>query len=210
MKPLLKFLYLCFLAFSSGVYANSAVVNTISKCLKYEDLKTAETQYSDIEIIQDYTTNNYYKPLNRHLRQLETDSSCDNYAQLLNKALKKMPEIQGQKVYRGTSYRKSFDDLKIGDCFSDKGFVSTSFDLKVAEDFYWSTYSFDENGAVIFDIISVTGRDISEMSAAPEEREVLLLPNTVLKLVNTGISKEYLRTYYFKEIESKECSIIKF
>lgn len=154
----------------------------------------------DEKIIQKYT-GNLYIPLNAHLRGLEIDQDCISLANSLNNAISKLPPFKGN-VFRGTKFRDVFRSLNLGDCYTDMGFLSTSKNLITA------SYLFAPNSDyVIFDIDVSSGRDITNHSQTREE-EVLLLPETILKLkaIKTYNSKKLFK---FTEVRSHECRIIK-
>lgn len=189
------FIVVFFCILGSRSYANPA-------CDEYSAYACAETSdftVCDDKLIQKYT-GNLYIPLNAHLRSLQVDESCKPLASSLIAAVLKLPPIRG-KSFRGTKYREVLGTLKVGDCYSDLAFMSTSKDLTTA------AYLFAPNADyVLFEIKAFSGRDISDHSQTHEE-EILLLPNTILKLeaINSYHSKKLFK---FTEVTSDKCSIV--
>ena len=85
-------------------------------------------------------------------------------------SLFKLPNYYGQ-VHRGIRNFRFSSHQKVSDCFSWKGFTSTSKKEGIAEGLK------NVNGT-IFHINCLTGRDISLFSVYSSEEEVLLLPFT--------------------------------
>ncbi len=138
-----------------------------------------------------------YRPLNQALRE-GIKSSCDDLRKPLEAALASFPLFVG-RVYRGAVYIPELGQLRVNDCYRDKGFVSTSQDASIARRF-----NFDNGGEVLTIDVS-TGRSIEEMSMRAEEKEVVLMPGTWLKLMKEPKRERSLTFYTFKEVPPEDC-----
>lgn len=138
-------------------------------------------------------TGSYYLRINQYLR--------GQRKQLDDEASKVIPDISKyislSDKYEGVSYRgivadknvfESFTSLKKGDTFIEKGFMSTSLDKLVAEDFADGTQY-----KIIFEIKGKNGVDISSISEMQEEKEVLFDKSSKFKI--TKISKSVKKAY---------------
>lgn len=112
--------------------------------------------------------------VNRALRLSSTSQKLQKFVDRLYKELNTIPDFQGT-VHRGSFPGEHTDSLKVGDVFTDKGFLSTNnaahdglYDLPVQ--FYFESYSGKAiNQHIGFD----TGSD-----------EVLFFPNTKFKITS--------------------------
>ncbi|MFY7993899.1 MAG: ADP-ribosyltransferase [Bacteriovoracaceae bacterium] len=184
--------------FSSNLFAH--------ECSKYIDSICAESREissCDKDLIKDYT-GALYIPVNEHLRKINVDKTCLPIVKNLLSILQKIPVTGPKIIYRGVRRLDSLKSLKTGDCFTDLAFVSTTAIEAATMDFI--RY---EPEAAILKIKSKTGRDISQFSDYPEESEVLLLPNTLLKFEKKETVTDRIEKYHFKEVSRKDCSIIK-
>lgn len=138
-------------------------------------------------------TGSYYPRINQYLRgqrkQLDDDAlsvitDVSKYLSLSEK-------------YSGISYRgivadrfvfEEFKSLNKGNIFSEKGFMSTSIDKLVANDFAEGTQY-----KIIFEIKGKNGVDISSISDIPDEKEVLFNKGSKFKI--TKITKSDNKTY---------------
>lgn len=138
-------------------------------------------------------TGSYYPRINQYLRgqrkQLDDDAlsvitDVSKYLSLSEK-------------YSGISYRgivadrfvfEEFKSLNKGNIFSEKGFMSTSIDKLVANDFAEGTQY-----KIIFEIKGKNGVDISSISDIPDEKEVLFNKGSKFKI--TKIAKSDNKTY---------------
>ena len=91
------------------------------------------------------------------------------------KEMRALPAVR-RTVYRGTTL-KSFERGLDGDVFMDKGFLSTTVDKWLADN--WKR---GEEGLTLT-IISKTGRDVNKISSHPGEKEVLFAPGTKFKVI---------------------------
>lgn len=148
-------------------------------------LKEDKSKYA--ESITKYT-GSYYPRINQYLRgqrkqiDIETSSVIEGISRY----------IELSDKYVGTSYRgivadrRMFDNLKSlkkGDDFIEKGFMSTSIERLVAEDFAdGSEYK------VIFEIKGKNGVDISAISDMQEEREVLFNKSSKFRITKIKVT----------------------
>ncbi|WP_106828073.1 ADP-ribosyltransferase [Parabacteroides pacaensis] len=155
-----------------------------------------------IEAISKYTSS-YYPRINQYLRgqrkQLDnkTLSVIDGVSKYINLSDK----------YIGTSYRgitadrTMFDKLKSlkkGDDYMEKGFMSTSADKLVAEDFAEGT-----EYKIIFEINGKNGVNISSISDMQEEKEILFNHSSKFKITKIkAVDKKIFGNLYIyiKEI----------
>lgn len=145
----------------------------------YENVKTPQVLSNEEKnAIYGYTVADYQE-INKYLRGEklpylieEEQEGLKVKSNMLVKALRKLPAYKGT-VYRGTE----LDDasiltimtMKPGDLIYMKAFTSTSLLKEKA-----SGFSTD----VLFEIKSLTGRQVSHISEYPEENEVVLSPDT--------------------------------
>ncbi|WP_316753899.1 hypothetical protein [Pedobacter gandavensis] len=119
-------------------------------------------------------------------------SKCkEKFATSLTKALQKINPFLG-KVYR---WEEADDELKKFNWFKD------NIGLNIIVPYFLSTSKDDcTNDPMIWEIETIAngnGRDISAISNALEEQEILFLPNS--KFTITGVGKDN-RTIYFQEL----------
>lgn len=197
-KTTATLLIVSMIIFSSNLFAH--------ECSKYIDSicpESREISSCDKDLIKDYT-GALYIPVNEHLREIRIDKTCLPIVKNLLSILNKIPATGPKTIYRGVRRLDSLKSLKIGECFTDLAFVSTTAIEAATMDFI--RY---EPEAAILKIKSKTGREISQLSDYPEESEVLLLPNTLLKFEKKEIVSDRIEKYHFKEASKKDCSVIK-
>ncbi len=181
-----------FILFCNQLYANIT-------CSDYADRICEPSQdftYCDQDLIRSYS-GNLFQPLNTFLRGLNNDNNCEALAISLEKAILKLPKVKKMKVYRGNRYLRRLAELKKNECYFDTSFLSTSKKIDIA----W--YFAPDQHHVLFEIITKTGRDISNIALGFEE-EVLLLPDTYLKLKKTTYFKGK-KLLKFVEVNKNEC-----
>jgi hypothetical protein len=146
-------------------------------------------------LIQHYTFI-LFNSLNKALRSIKTDESCNLLALKLADALKSVPVYKG-KVYRGLVKTKELSRVRPGDCYFDSAFMSATRSKKTARRF--------DKGALL-KIDSLTGKSISKISFYPWEKEVLFVPYTPLKLISVR-QKIWSKgdVFSFKEVTLKDC-----
>lgn len=112
-------------------------------------------------------------------------------------------------MYRGVNNFSTLDYLEVNDCFIDKGYASTSKSEDVAIDFAGGRTS---DKIVLFEINTQSGRIIYDISEDMKEEEVIILPETPLKLIsiekrekNFGYKVKTQKRFHFKEVKLNEC-----
>lgn len=161
-------------------------------------------------LIKDYTSE-LYEPLNNHLRGIKIDYTCDQYSDALNFEIKNLGKSSQVEVFRGVRSIDYLGHLQIGDCFVDKGYTSFTAKESVAESF--------TNGSN-FNILKLktkNAREVFNLSNYEHEKEVLVLPNSFIKLNkiekyeviveeygNRKISKKTGTKLYFEEVKNSD------
>ncbi|CAF1003968.1 unnamed protein product [Adineta steineri] len=147
------------------------VMRAKNKYSRYSDLLTRDESAA---IYLYSMPSSFYSSLNSTLRAEDRHALKPwfTYLKLLMTALKKLPSIKAV-VWRGV-----YGD--VGSVFAKDNIDmwwsvnSTTMDLKIVEPFL------GEHGT-LFTIEAICGKDISQFSASPEEREVILMPGTCLR-----------------------------
>lgn len=148
--------------------------NTLPYFLKdnseYTQVRANREQY--VPQVNKYT-GSYYARINQYLRgqRKELDSDTISIIDDVSKYIELSPKHEGIS-YRGIVADRSifdyFKSLKKNDIFIEKGFMSTSVDKLVADDFADGTQY-----KIIFEINGKNGVDTSSISDIQEEKEVL-------------------------------------
>lgn len=142
---------------------------------------------NEAKAIEDWTSGDY-RFINAELRygdKLEIHglpdkriSEIKKNTALMEGILKESPKYEG-KVYRGTKFQyenqrdEFLQGLGKGDIFTDKGYMSTSYDKSVVSEFQRpGTFN------VTFDINSKKGTMIDQLSRRGDEKEILLNKNS--------------------------------
>ena len=118
-------------------------------------------------------TGSYYARINQFLRgqRKELDADASSVIEGVSKYIELSPKYEGIS-YRGiVADRSSFDffkSFKKDSVFTEKGFMSTSINKLVADDFSDGT-----NFKIIFEVAGKKGVDVSGVSDISEEKEVL-------------------------------------
>lgn len=128
---------------------------------------------SDEKIIKTYT---YAPAVSAAMRKGESTEQGDKLKAIMDNTAS--PE---RKVYRGVTgdFAAKISSLKVGDTFTDKGFMSTSYEKEVANQFA------GENGVTMtINVPSGFGKSmsISSYSMKPDEAEVLLNAGSTLRI----------------------------
>lgn len=147
-------------------------------------------------LIGDYSVK-LFGPLNRHLRGIKFDPSCEEIAPLLISAVTRIKSEQPILLFRGTYSFPELKNLKEGQCFVDRAFMSTTTNRHTAENFS------NENDGIIMEIEATSAKNVSNYANYKEE-EYLLLPKTYLKLIerNEQLHKTILK---FDEVSVNQC-----
>lgn len=150
-----------------------------------------------------------YQDINDFLRGIEDDDSGEPNLEIMNKveslqmALKVSPKIEEDNIYRGASSYPNKESavhilaksVKVGSVMRDLGFLSFSKREEVADRF--SKKQLRESGRISSVSLKVTnarGRATAMpmwASSFPNEKEVLLAPETAIKV--TKVSREIYR-----------------
>lgn len=151
------------------------------KTVKKEIEKTSFTE-SEKKAIYTYTQGNYTQ-INEFLRGQSFDLSQDNFGTIkeMISYIDKSPKIEIES-YRGLAFetKKGFDEfhkLKTGDVFTDKGFVSTTYDKKIGKSFTNS-----DEYQVHMSIKGKNGVLVEHLSDTEKEKEILFNRNTNFKI----------------------------
>lgn len=128
---------------------------------------------SDEQIIKTYT---YAPAVSSAMRKGESTEQGDKLKKIMDNTAS--PE---RKVYRGVTgdFASKISNLKVGDTFTDKGFMSTSSEKEVANKFA------GESGVTMtINVPSGFGKSmaISSYSMKPEEAEILLNAGSTLRI----------------------------
>ena len=120
-----------------------------------------------------------YDVLNRTLRETRDPRSMKRIRMLLViflRALRKLPVVEKDRVYRGIDVNLG-PSLKSGSTVTWWGFTSVTWNVEITNTFVGRT------GGSLFQIEgSCKGYDISELSVFPAESELLIEPETRIKI----------------------------
>ena len=136
-----------------------------------------------------YTASDYSE-VNWHLAGIRESNSLWVPAMVkgVNRSLGKLPASPGVH-HRGMMFSTADDqarflsEFKVGGTWRNKSFMSTSLDPSVASD-----YAMGSNPSVMFTIRGKTGRNITDLSLARGEAEVLYGTNKQFRVVSVGRS----------------------
>lgn len=195
---------LIYLLLSFSVFQISYAASSEPVCASYLNSICAEDHWTscDENLVHEYTRL-LYLPLNRHLRGLKSESSCELVSDALKESLGKLPPLEQKTVYRGVVVRDGLATIKEGECFTDFGFISTSTNKEAVKQF-----AFSGSGAKgILELKSKTGKDVSQYSAFKGESEILFLPKTIFILEKKD-QESYFTVFKFKETTKEKCSVI--
>ena len=114
----------------------------------------------DVYAIWGYTTNLFYRDLNRWLRERRNGGQTGEISRLINEALAKLPTYPERYIYRGLripdaqleSFARSYG---LGNRNVWDGFISCGGSIDA---------SFGERSNVVFEIEHISGKDISEFA----------------------------------------------
>lgn len=159
------------------------------------------TIYNEIGLIQYYSLTGF-SILNFYLRNENAPQNdyFDNIIYTITKLIKNSPNFdEDYYVYRFVNDDKFLKDLKINDIFIEKGFLSTTRNPFYKENINNNTFGW--NLLKIKIPKSIHALCVETVSFFPKEEEIILPPNTKLKL----ISKDDNTKYYHidKQVEEK-------
>ena len=152
------------------------------------DVASFDFTEAEKKSVTTYTKGNYSR-INEYLRGQSYELSPDNFNTVkeLNSFMQKAPKVKAE-TYRGVTFesKKGLDDfLKLtdGGVFSDKGFLSTTYDKKMAESFTNS-----DPFSVLIKIKGKSGVTIENLSDMKNEKEILFNRNTAFKIEKTKVT----------------------
>lgn len=178
--------FLIFASLSSlpSAFAGECTANwrSYQNCLKGKDARECHEQ-----IIRAYT-GSLYRELNASLREARS-SDCDNLASAMVEALSEQPRMNPGYVYRRSNVPE-LTELAVGQCFSDRGFLSTSTSEAMTTIF----------GTMRLRIKGFSGRSVRGCSAVECEEEIIFAPGTPLRLEDNSRG-----IYEFTEVAVDAC-----
>jgi len=161
-----------------------------------------------------------YSHLNKVLREDGfIPKATQSYIDVLDSSLDNIKDTKGtfyrgMLPTRGGETRKAISDLKVGSIWEDKGYFSTSRDKQKAGSF--GNIRFSNAGEWLGNITEVTtgvlfkvkgsGDDISKLSAAPREQEVLFSRGSKFKVLSKK-QREKVGGGVLIEIELEEIAV---
>ena len=110
-----------------------------------------------------------YEPINKKLREGDIEDQLTNkksYLRLLLRALRKLPRIKPQTLYRGI--RGDNKEYKVGEEIMWKGFSSTTKNMKITQNFLTNLNTGKVEGT-LFEIRNAWGYELRDFSAYAEE-----------------------------------------
>lgn len=184
------------------------------KTIKYSDKFNKEDLIglNEYQLVYDGKVGGY-RNINNFLRKnklFDEKIPVENVKEYISKidsAINKGIIIEDTKLYRGVLNGSEYKDLKVGEVFSNKSFLSTTTEKTLAEN--WAYKKNDDEFPVIFNIIAKKGtnavymldgnaldtiymRDRKKSSYIYEEKEVLLKRNQKFKVLKTDSKNGYL------------------
>lgn len=143
-------------------------------------------------------TSSMYRDINGLLRGKKDFTDDPEYKQQIQdiadkaaEGLRSLPDYKGE-TYRGTVLDNSLiAKMKVGGTYSDKGFLSTSTDPKVADGF--SGFNDAGKTQVLFTIEGKHGKDISSASNFQNEKEILFNPSSKFRITSMEEKDGYLQ-----------------
>lgn len=133
-------------------------------------------------------TGSMYKDINALLRgskqfnDPEYTQKVQDVADKAAEGLRSLPDYKGE-TYRGTALNDDIvAKMKVGGTYSDKGFLSTSSNPNIADNFKASNSA--GKTQVLFTIQGKHGKDISSASQYGSEKEILFNPSSKFKITS--------------------------
>lgn len=167
----------------------------------------AESQRCKLALVKDYKVGLYW-PLNMHLRGIRSDLTCEGIKGPLLAGMRLLETAETRTYYRGVRHFPALDEIRPGDCFMDKGYMSMSAYEEIALNF---SQTHDERIKMmhLFEIEAESAKEIDGINEYAYEKEAIILPNTPLILIRTeAYLNENLKKYFFKEVQDSECQKI--
>ena len=159
-----------------------AIEDFVNKALaKIANIKKQKPQFQNapeegLVSIMLWTSNLFYKALNRDLMKSGDFSKWNVYLKNLMNGLKAMP------YYRGTVYRgfKDYRDLKI----YQKGKLVTWTTVSALSRNRTTAKGFSNSAGTLFEVEVFSARDISSVSVYTTEEEVIMLPHSCFEVTD--------------------------
>ena len=133
-------------------------------------------------------TGSMYRDINGLLRGTkdfadpEYKQQTQDIADKAAEGLRSLPDYKGE-TYRGTALSNDIvAKMKVGGTYSDKGFLSTSSNLDIANNFAGFTSAGQTR--VFFTVNGKHGKDISSASKFSNEKEILFNPSSKFKITS--------------------------
>ena len=125
--------------------------------------------------------NNPYRLLNKALTGTTNEGlrKVRGLLYLVMCALRKLPRVRGETLYRGVRSAVDNSEYKVGSVITFQGFSSTSTNMNTVKNFLLSVDDMDngkKSTGTLFVIEDGWGYDIQPYSLFPNEREILLEP----------------------------------
>lgn len=146
------------------------------------EMDKADFKQSEKEAVTTYTKGNYTQ-INTYLRGQRKTISEENEKVIteLDSFIKKAPKVEDDS-YRGMSFSEKSDfenfvNMKKGSIFTDKGFLSTSYDKNVAQ-----TFTNIDPYRVIITIKGKNGVYIEHLSDMKKEKEIIFGKDSSFKV----------------------------
>ena len=167
----------------------------------------AESNRCKLALVKDYKVGLYW-PLNRHLRGIRKDPTCEEIKDKLLAGMMLLETAKSTKYYRGIRHFSTLGKIRPGDCLLDKGYMSMSTSEEIALTF---AYNQHEKKTImhLFEIEARSAKEIKGINEYAYEKEVIILPRTPLLLLQTEVFfKRNLKKYFLKEVSISQCQKI--
>lgn len=182
----------------------------------YNNLST-ELDKTDIEVLNYYVMEAGAYDVNYVLRNETADKTENdkNAIKALDNVINKSSLNKDVETYRYISNENVFKDMKIGDVYEDKGFMSTTYNPKTDRENNFQDYKVKaiikaKEGTKALDVSSIYDKQAKE---GQEESEIIFARNTKMKLVKEETIRdkydEFSRKVYTFEIENNTSNIKK-
>lgn len=182
----------------------------------YNNLST-ELDKTDIEVLNYYVMEAGAYDVNYVLRNEIADKTENdkNAIKALDNVINKSSLNKDVETYRYISNENVFKDIKIGDVYEDKGFMSTTYNPKTDRENNFQDYKVKaiikaKEGTKALDVSSIYDKQAKE---GQKESEIIFARNTKMKLVKEETIRdkydEFSRKVYTFEIENNTSDIKK-
>ncbi|MGZ6473290.1 MAG: ADP-ribosyltransferase [Bdellovibrio sp.] len=195
-----------FVLLSPRSHADIYDFRTLQYKLKYVGYSWFGATEKEAGSLEDYINKHeeYYTEINRYLRfypepyewygKSPEDAEVD--VRNIDNIFKRVPDLPSDIIlFRGIRLDwKKNKSFEVGEIFTDKAFVSTSTDLKIADQF---TYGDTENGASIY-VLYFNQPQAKGILIDQGEDEVLLQHDQTFKVMDKNTSRD--KTFYLVQI----------